>query len=569
MNEFSSQIFDQLEVYTPELDRSPDWPDVIARVQRQRRTRRLVLALAAVVALLGSAAAVTAALRGFDRWLSGEPGRPAPAGEQQRFEAANGRSWAAFPAGTKLRELIRTEVGGKTYVLFGFRSGETLCLKLKAVSLGHSTDASCTPKATLAHTSAPIVVVNREWGFQDRHARESAEISFGIVADGVTRVDVTAADGAHRAVVDGNAYLFVENEPNTGNRVLAVSALSSSGKRSTIRFDATYGLFSVSEEPLRAPRGPNHLEAKIAHPTIGWYARGERRGRSVDQLNLRPSNRLGISPTGRFVKPDPLSDIVVGLDGNICLVLVTAGGAGGEGCNTRASFFALGPLNVTLSGGGGTEAMVVAGAAADGIVKLTVFGSDGQRLSVPLRDNLFAARVALAQFPIRLVGYDKRGRVVAVQTLRTRFFGTVVPAIAWTPTGRAIRVRGPLGATATLRVTRGTNDLRCWRVRFSTGQSRRGCKPNYPTGPWIYADLVQPAGHDLFVVGDVRAPVRRVRLRFADGRTLSTRPTADLFLFAIPRRYLRTRRQLAFVRGYDSSGQVVQRAPVLFKVPGP
>jgi hypothetical protein len=569
MNEFSSQIFDQLEVYTPELDRSPDWPDVIARVQRQRRTRRLAVALAAVVTLLASAAAVTAALRGFDRWLSGEPGRPAPSGEQQRFEAANGRSWAAFPMDTKLRELVRTEVGGKTYVLFGFRSGETLCLKLKAVSLGHSTDASCTPKATLAHTSAPIVVVNREWGFQDRHARESAEVSFGIVADGVRRVDVTAADGSHRAIVGGNAYLFVENEPNTGNRVLAVSALGSSGKRSNIRFDATYGLFSGSEGPPRAPRGPNHLEAKIAHPTIGWYARGERRGRSGDQLNLSSSNRLGISPTGRFVKPDPLSDIVVGLDGNICLVLVTAGGAGGEGCNTRASFFALGPLNVMMSGGGGTEAMVVAGAAADGIVKLSVFGSDGQRLSVPLRDSLFAARVALAQFPIRLVGYDERGRLVAVQTLGTRLFGTVVPATAWTPTRRAIRVRGPLGATATLRVTRGTRELRCWRVHFSTGQSRRGCKPAHPTGPWIYADLVQPAGHDLFVVGNVRAPVKRVKLRFADGRTLTMRPTADLFLFAIPRRYLRTQRQLAFARGYDSFGRVVQRAPVLFKVPGP
>src|SRR5205823_12149254 len=135
------------------------------------------------------------------------------------------------------------------------------------------------------------------------------------------------------------------------------------------------------------------------------------------------------------------------------------------------------PLNVMTAGGGGTQAMVVAGAAADGVAKLTVFGSDGQRLSVPLRDNLFAARVALGRFPVRLVGYDNHGRVVAVQTLKSELAGTVVPAAAWIPSGPTIRLRGPEGATASLRVTRGTKDLRCWIVRFSTGQSRRGCQP--------------------------------------------------------------------------------------------
>jgi hypothetical protein len=39
-------------------------------------------------------------------------------------------------------------------------------------------------------------------------------------------------------------------------------------------------------------------------------------------------------------------------------------------------------------------------------------------------------------------------------------------------------------------------------------------------------------------------------------------------VFAIPRRYLRAERQLAFVRGYDAKGKVVQRAPVLFKERG-
>jgi hypothetical protein len=564
MNEFSSQIFDQLEAYTPEPDRWPDWRNVVARARRQR-IRRLVVAVTAALIVFGSAAAVTAALGGFDRWLSGEPGKPAPSEEQQKFEAANGRTWAAFPKDTKLRELIHTQVGGKTYVLFGFRSGNTLCLKLKAVTLGHSTDPSCTPTATLVHATTPIVVVNREWGFDDRYARESAQVSFGIVSDGISRVDVRATDGSHQAAIGGNAYLFVENEPNTGNRVLAVSARSSTGKRSTIRFGATYGFFGGSPESGRPARGPGKVQVRIVHPTIGWYARGERRGRSRDSLNLSRARLIGISATARFVKPDPLSDVVVGLDGNICLVVVTGLDAG-SGCNTASSFFARGPLNVMMSGGGGTESMVVSGAAADGVERLTAFGSGGQDLSVPLRDNLFAARVALTEFPIRLVGYDKRGRVAAVQTLQAMLLGDSLPASAWTPSRRTIHRRGPNGATATLQVMHDIKDLRCWQVRFSHGQTRRGCKPTYPTGPWVSADLVQQAGRDLFVVGNVRAPVEVVKLRFEDGRTLAMRPVADLYLFAIPRAYLRAERQLAFVRGYEAHGIVVQRAPVLFKL---
>ena len=65
------------------------------------------------------AAGVTAALGGFNAWLSGLPGKPAPQREQERFDAANERSLAAFPKGTQLRELIRTKVDGKLYVFVG------------------------------------------------------------------------------------------------------------------------------------------------------------------------------------------------------------------------------------------------------------------------------------------------------------------------------------------------------------------------------------------------------------------------------------------------------------------
>ena len=76
MNEFDARVFDLLEAFTPEVRHWPDWPDVVHRT-RTRHTRRLVVVLAAAVAVLGFAAGVTAALGGFHAWLSGAPGKPA------------------------------------------------------------------------------------------------------------------------------------------------------------------------------------------------------------------------------------------------------------------------------------------------------------------------------------------------------------------------------------------------------------------------------------------------------------------------------------------------------------
>lgn len=184
---------------------------------------------------------------------------------------------------------------------------------------------------------------------------------------------------------------------------------------------------------------------------------------------------------------------------------------------------------------------------------------------MPLRDNLFGVRVASTHFPVRLVAYDDRGRVVGVSTLRYGLGGPTLPPSAFHQLRTVRRVTGPNGTSATLRIGRAAHGLRCWRVDFSTGQSRRGCKGTTPTGPWVYTDLVQPAGRDVFVIGETRAPVVRVQLRFEDGGVVTTRPARGLFLLSIPRRYLSTHRQLAFAVGLADDGQVVQRQGVLFR----
>ena len=76
---------------------------------------------------------------------------------------------------------------------------------------------------------------------------------------------------------------------------------------------------------------------------------------------------------------------------------------------------------------------------------------------------------------------------------------------------------------------------------------------------------MQPAGRDIFILGHVRAPVVRVRLRFDNGDVVSAKPVDGLFMFAVPRAHLSRTRQFAFVIGYDARGNRVQRQGVLFR----
>jgi hypothetical protein len=561
VNELDVLIREELDELAPQPRRPPDWDSVVVRARPPLRRRRVALALVAAVAVLLGATAVAARLGGFDDWLRGKPGKPAPESEQRGFEAANGRSWVAFPTGTELRELIRTRADERTYVLYGFRSGSSVCLRLNAVSLGKSTQA-CAPVSTLARISAPILIVSGDYTFFDRRARPSAEVSFGIVADGVSWVDVHAVDGRHRALVGGNAYLFVENEPNTANRVLRVAAVGPTGRRTTVPLAARLGPFATALAAQR-PTGPTKVEALIKNPRIGWYLRGEKRGVSPQQVKLTAEQRKRMQLTGaRLVKPDPLSDVVVGLQGSFCQIALNGSNEGtwGKGCGP--GLFPRGPLNVMMSGYGGSEFMVVQGLAADGIARVTVFLADGQRQIAPLRHNTFAALVARSQFPIRIVGYDERGRVAAIET--PPFSGMPVP-----PKARQVepllRVRGPNGTEAVLHVGRRVRGFHCWRVDFSTGQSPASCVPPIGGGPKIQVDVVQPAGSDLFVSGAADQVVARVQLEFEDGTTRWLRPARGHFLFAIPEDHLRPTRQFAIVRGYDRQGHRVQRQGFVFR----
>jgi hypothetical protein len=552
MNEFDTIVFDQLDTFTPASPRRPEWQDVLRRARRSQ-VRRLVVAVAASLLILGSAAAVTAALGGFDKWLLGEPGRPAPKAEQERFQRHNEQSVAGFPKDTELRELIRTEVGGTQYVLYGFRSGSSLCLRLNARTLHRRMGPSCAPVSKIAHSSVPFLVVRGNSGWQNQHGRPDSAVSFGLVADGVSRVAVHAVDGTHEAVVGGNAYFWIQLQPNTGQRVLSLTAIRENGSHITVPV-GSFNQFPLGASPERPPRGPARVEARIPHPTVGWFVRGERRG-----VSLKPGD-----PQSRWIKPDPDSNVLVGLSGQWCLMLFKEVGQNTVSCSDGDDFWARGPLNEVLTGEGSEEFVRVSGVAADGVQRVVVYLPDGERQRAAMRDNLFTTLVSEHEFPIRIVAYDARGRVVGVHTWRWPL-AVSVPARARRDLRATTRVTGPHGVTAVARVGPEVKGYRCWQVDFSTGQAPGGCLPPIGTRPLIWADLVQPAGRDLFVIGHALGQVARVQLEFGNGDMLRARRIAGLFVLAIPRRHLRAERQVAFLVGYTPAGTRIQRRGVVFR----
>src|SRR5207253_4506950 len=144
----------------------------------------------------------------------------------------------------------------------------------------------------------------------------------GIAADGVTRVDVLATDGRHRAFIGGNAYLWIENEPNTGNQVTRIIARGPGAHRTTLQISKPDAPGQLRAFELHVP-GPTRVQARIAHPTIGWYLRREQRGLSIDQARLTSRQRRELKRFDkgftRLVKPDPLSDVVLGSSGHLCI----------------------------------------------------------------------------------------------------------------------------------------------------------------------------------------------------------------------------------------------------------
>jgi hypothetical protein len=60
---------------------------------------------------------------------------------------------------------------------------------------------------------------------------------------------------------------------------------------------------------------------------------------------------------------------------------------------------------------------IVSGRASDDVARIEVFLGDGRHWTAPLRDNATGFRVQRAKFPVRVVAYDRAGRVIDVRTI--------------------------------------------------------------------------------------------------------------------------------------------------------
>jgi hypothetical protein len=492
-----------------------DWDEVVQRSgiagepwrAGRWRSLRAALVLSVAVVLVGAALAA-AGVGPFDSirsWLTGTPGKPASPAAQRAFRAANGHSWQSFPSTLKLRKLISTTFDGQRFTLYGFRSGRSACLTLRADTLRASLRPACAPVSVVERMSAPIVVVAANRFVAAFPDRRSPQVSFGIAADQVSGVTVATPSGPQQARVGGNAYLWVDPEPTTLNPVTRLTAHTRHGSDVSI----TPPDFDPMHAPLAPARasGPTHIQARLRHPEVGWLRRGERLGRPPSALQREQLNRLRqrVGPSGlsglQLFKPDPASDIVVGISGG-CLYLDS-----GFGCTAPDQLFSRGPLQFMLTGASNansSDAFVdVGGIAADGVTAVRAFFPSGDSEVLALENNMFAG-VIPNLLPLRLVAYDARGRVVGIEEMGG--FSRPAPAGARNLT-RVLSVRGPRATGATLAFGPEVSGVRCWRLTTTAGPKQSSCDVLPLTGPSVNIAAVQAAGGDVFVAGWTKSPV--------------------------------------------------------------
>jgi hypothetical protein len=449
---------------------SGNWGDVLGRVQRPAparrerlrvRPRRLAYAVilaATLLAIAGVATPLGAAIRNslgdFSAWISGSPGTPASPEDQQAFEQENERSWNGFPAGTQLRQLLQTEVAGINFKLLGFRSGDSLCLRLvvngRGIGGGYHGYYSCAPVAALQRAKEPALVMRTDDGFgsvgkqpPNGYAPVQASASFGIASDGVKGVILSTDDGTGHALVGSNAFLYVADHPSLGMRVRSVKAIAADGSAVALPFSRAP--FGTKDDALDAPTGrpvtgPKGIERQVKGGTISWLERLEKRGRLVPPGSgeydvVHRASRFSTVVFAREIQPDPASSakMVLALAKDkgtapfpppgyvptpgrkeICFFYFPASGGATLACSPLSDFFAESPISFSTGFmNGGDQFAQFDGVVSDDVRALDLYLTDGTIQKVKIKDNVFATSIERAMFPIRVVSRDEQGAIIS------------------------------------------------------------------------------------------------------------------------------------------------------------
>ena len=601
MIDVESLIVSELDRLLPLPDgRRADWQDVLRRsgLSRRRSTRErplavlafAVVAAAAVVAVTTPVgAAIAHTFGGFSAWISGEPGTPASPAQEQAFQQASKRSWSAFAPGTQLRRLIQTSASGTTYTLFGFRSGDALCLRLLATGAVPATSTHCAPLHTLQTGKKPALVVAADEPLgstnlppnNQGYVPEAASASFGIVSDGVSQVVLHADDGTHDALVASNAFLYVADHPKLGVRVRGVDAIAANGAKVALPFQSSpFGTVDLPQPPKGTPKGPTHVDRQVSGGTVGWVDRREARGEAMpaalhtEVAALVHGGRLLF---GRLIQPDPKDFLRVGVivishtspaagsKETLCMLLTGQNALGG-GCSPLKRFFLRSPVSVSISGNGSSQFSILSGLASDTVAQIKLFAASGATINVPLKNNVFVVRISRDAYPIRIVGYDNQHNVIEIQTFQSDGMTNPAPAKARTSIRERFRVSAADGTTAIVTAGDPAGGYRCWSISYGNGGAQGGGCTQWPLTDAMTRGnpllLIAPTtvGKDVFLGGQIPDGVASVTITYPDGTT-ETAQTKDGFIaYPIPAAKLASGSTVIALRGYDTSGkQIAQR----------
>ena len=435
-------VREELERLTPPTSAErADWMDVRRRAG-ERKTRRRALAAVIVAAVVGAAAsplggAISNTLEGFSDWLTGTPGEDVAPSKQKAFEQAT-----PFAGEPRLRELLKVELEGREFFLYGFQTKQIVCLRVAVKSLeGVGPQAACVSRVDLRRSRDLVLPVkaNMSVGHVGPLPRAVDDpptvprylLTFGVAAAEVSNVSVTTDRGVTPAAVGNGAFLHVAVPGRRGVWARSVRATTAGGGSHVVPISVQASGQPALRTGFRV-RGPAKVERTIAGGTIGWFARREPRGVSARTVGLREGCCTGFV---RVVYPDPDDFLGVAIGDKtfvrgspafpgrsipeeaICVGLVSRGGFGG-GCRDLEQLFERTPLAVTWGfSGGGQQIWIVSGVASDDVARIEVFLGNGERWRAPLRDNATAFRVQRAKFPARVVAYDAAGRVIDVRTI--------------------------------------------------------------------------------------------------------------------------------------------------------
>ena len=567
------------------VDSRRDWGEVVARsgLKRERARRRwsigavVVIAAVAVGIATPLGAAIGRGLDDFSAWLTGEPGTPASEIEQREFEAANARSWLGFPRGTKLRHLITARAGETTVTLLGFRSGSSLmCLRLRVRGGAEDTMTSCAPLAELRRAGGPArpVIVDfglgkgdkTAWYGIDRLQSSQLQITAGIAADGVRGVVLEDDAGRHEVPVESNAFLYVAEAPDVGQRVSAVWARTDDGLVTVPFAPAPFGI--GASMPSRPAPAPPEIERQVEGGRIKWLEEREPRGEPLDVLpSGEDSSGLRFTRNvlfGRVLTPDPdqPTRIVLTLNAHrpdgppagLCPWVVGHGGAGG-GCTPYPSARPI--LSSTFMANGSNAFVSVSGVASDDVARIDALLADGQRAEVPLVDNVFLIDLPRANLPARLVAYDEEDRVIWVDRPLSDFGGHTRAQPARGRARSLIRVEGYDGATAELFVGPASDGGECVYIKQFVDRQHAGNATTCQEPTWNQSPLQVGTSWSppRFVTGRVRSDVKTVRIRLADGSAVTLTPTRGHILWAVPSKG----REPVSIAGLDDDGTVIGR----------